>query len=1175
MALSEQGKPMRMCGTNAELAVDAERGSADAVTQGAGVSADARLESDAVSADGELEQPRGSNAPAGSDAERTFEDAVAGTLVTCSASDLRPSRLLLADAPSACTQLFFPGCSFLNASMPLVEAVFTLLREQGRVDGISLLCCGKILQYNDDAGGARAAFEADLLEAFAHSAIERIVAPCPNCVEALRALLASDVRTAHIEVVPLALELAQLGYRVDASIAARMLADDERTRGREPLFAVHDSCPDRATGEFARSVRVLLGEDLFKDPAHSGRRSFCCGSIPSAKGRFDQAEKLARRHGDEALAAGAPAIVTACMSCALMLSLGQRSVPAFHYLELLFDCRIDWDSVGWKPKVRFLLEDAAATCGESVACGEGVASEEQPPSEDGKRSNDASTAETTAARPRPFVGIGRAAARARSRACGREVRPTNCHFCGYCCAFNAVVENGRVVELAPDPTRYPYDERILAGCRRWRMNADVLDSPRRVNYPLKRAGERGDGAWERVTWDDALDDIARRLEALKTAHGPGTLASAIGGPHASFWPLHRFMSLFGSPNNMGIGQICWNPRIWMDAVTFGWTIEADIVEGLTECLFIWGTNPAQSDNSAFWRTIRSFSRTAGTLVVIDPRRTQVAALADIWLPVRPGTDCTLALGLIHVIVEEGLVDAEFVDEWCSGFDELAAHVAPHTPERVGAFCGVDPADIVAAARAFGEARAAALVSGRGVDQTGASVAPTHRAICCLRAVTGNVDRPGSCLMTEQSDFVPEVEFEMSDALTPGERALCLNTPYTPLQCFDGYDKVRALTEKLGRRLPMRYMTSASPDRVLAAMETGVPYPVRALIVNATNPLLTYADTNRVFKAFMNLDLIVVLEYYLTPTAAIADYVLPVAGAVERPIFQIHGGVANIGYGGPAAVDPYYERKTDYDVFRELGSRLGQADSWPDETLADAFARQLAPTGMSWEDYCAMGIYSQRPAYEKHRVRDARGRSAGFATTTGKIELASEILPQVGGTRLPEQAKCVRLCSPDLIVRAQEAGGAHLEMITGSRKQPYNASMYLDNPVFRRSSPYPLAEVSARTAERLGFAAGDAVQLETDFGRAVFRLGIAEMRDDLINVDYGWWHPEWEPGAPDFGGIWKSNVNCLTSCAMREPMIGTWAYNAIDCVITKAREPLSFEKPPARQRTDADKTKERA
>ncbi len=731
-----------------------------------------------------------------------------------------------------------------------------------------------------------------------------------------------------------------------------------------------------------------------------------------------------------------------------------------------------------------------------------------------------------------------------------EIRPTNCHFCGYCCAFLATVEDGRIVDLEPDPSRYPYDARILAGCRRWKMNLDVLDSPRRVNYPLRRVGERGSGKWERVSWDEALDDIASRLEQLRSQHGPGVLASAIGGPHASFWPLHRFMNLFGSPNNMGIGPICWNPRIWMDVVTFGWTVEASIVPGLTKTFFLWGTNPAQSDNSAFWQAIRGLRDEGIKLVVVDPRRTQCASLADIWLPVKPGTDCTLALGLAHVIIRDGLVDREFVDQWCHGFAELEEHVKPYTPEFVSQVCDVDAASVEAAARAFANGPTA-LVSGRGIDQVGQSVAPTHRALCILRAITGNVDKPGACSLNEASDFVSEVEFELAGRVGDLQRQLCLNEGVAPLQCYTGYDVVAEQSGKLERLLPQRYMTSALPHLVLGAMETGEPYPVRALVVNATNPLLTYADTNRVYHALKGLDLLVVLDYYITPTAALADYVLPVAGAMERPIFQIHGGVANIGYGGPAAVEPYYERKTDYDIFRELGMRLGQADEWPDESLTEAFATQLAPTNMSWEDYCVQGIYSMPTTFEKHLLPDRNGNPQGFATITGKVELASELLPHLGGDRLPVAGEPTTLCSPELIERLEAEGAAHIGMITGSRKQPYNASMYLDNPEFRRHYNEPVAEMSEATAHRLGLNAGDRVRLTTDYGTAEFLLAYARMRDDLVNVDYGWWFPEHGiPCEPDLGGIWESNVNTLTTCAPGEPLIGTWSYNAIDCMVQK-------------------------
>ncbi|MEG2557062.1 MAG: molybdopterin-dependent oxidoreductase [Raoultibacter sp.] len=727
----------------------------------------------------------------------------------------------------------------------------------------------------------------------------------------------------------------------------------------------------------------------------------------------------------------------------------------------------------------------------------------------------------------------------------RTIAHTNCHFCGYLCALQATVDQGRIVDIAPDPTRYPYDAALMRRCRRWPLNLAAIESPDRINYPLHRTGARGEGAWERITWDEALEGISDKLHELIAESGPETLATAIGGPHTSFWPLHRFMNLLGSPNNMGIGQICWNPRIWMDVVTFGWTLEADLDPVHTGALVMWGTNPAQSDNSAFWHSLVEFSKSDIPLVVIDPRYTQTAARADVWLAPRPATDCTLALGLINVIISEDIYDHAFVETWCHGFDELADQAAAYPPEKVAQVCGVPAADIVRVARIFATADAAVLISGRGIDQVGAAVAPTHRALACLRAITGNVDKPGACALTEASDFVSEVELEMSGSLSDTARSKCLNTSFTPLQSYAGYDRVRALTEKLGRTLPARYMTSAHPDLVLKAMMTGEPYPVRALIVQATNPLLTYADTHRVFEALSSLDLVVVLEYSMTPTAAMADYVLPAAGAMERPVLQAHGGVANIAYGGPAAVEPAFERRCDYDFFRALGLRFGQKQFWPQVTLEEAFAAALEPAAMTWEHFCQTGLYFRPPAFGKHEALDARGLPVGFATKTGKVELASELLDELGGQRVP--APIVRKVSVSPAIARK---GHVLTMITGARKQPYNASVFFDNADFRAKYPDPVAEMNAKTAEKLGLVEGDRVVVATDKGCARFILKIALMRDEMISVDYGWWFPENDPSTPESGGIWRSNVNVLTDCSLEaaEPMIGTWSYNAIECAV---------------------------
>ena len=499
-----------------------------------------------------------------------------------------------------------------------------------------------------------------------------------------------------------------------------------------------------------------------------------------------------------------------------------------------------------------------------------------------------------------------------------EIKKTNCHYCGYLCAFDATLEDGRVTKLTPDPTRYPYDASVAQRCVRWPLNLEKLyDDTTRVNYPLRRKGERGSGQWERISWDEALDEIASKLKQLVAEHGPWTVASAIGGPHAVYWPLHRFMTFIGSPNNMGIGPICWNPRIWMDTMTYGWSVECDFRPGLTQCLVLWGTNPAESDNSLFWRNIADYARSGGNLIVVDTRLSMTAARASIWLHPFPGTDTVLAYALARVIIEEDLYDHEFVEKWCYGFDEFKASAFERTLEEASEITKVSVEDIQTAARTYATNCPAGLLSGRGVDQIGPNTAPLHRVLASLRAITGNIDVPGGTLLNERPTFLSEMELEGSARLSQESREHGLNEPDCGIQSYRGFAKADARTAKLGRHLPMRYLTSPLPVRVWNAAVTGEPYKVSALIVDGANPLVTYADTRLVKAAFEAMDLIVDLEFVMTPTAQMSDYVLPAAAALEHPAFQAMGGVSDFCYGGPAACEPQFERREDYVILREL------------------------------------------------------------------------------------------------------------------------------------------------------------------------------------------------------------------------------------------------------------------
>lgn len=292
-----------------------------------------------------------------------FDDVLTASTVVCSYPQITATARPLDHELEPAQSVFFPGCSAINYALPLVGAVYDLLRGADAVQGISLLCCGKILEYEPDGVRVRAAFEQEMRDHVLRAGVSRIVAACPNCVLALRGLLAADPRTEGVEVVALPAVLADLGYRIDPAVAAKLVSACDGTDASQegqacpPVkFAVHDSCPDRATGEFAQGLRDLVGQDLVTEQEHNRSRSLCCGSLARAAGKYDQADKIAKLNGREALDAGADAIVTPCVSCAFQLSVAQDDLPVYHYLELLYDWRIDWRHADQWMKLRFLFD---------------------------------------------------------------------------------------------------------------------------------------------------------------------------------------------------------------------------------------------------------------------------------------------------------------------------------------------------------------------------------------------------------------------------------------------------------------------------------------------------------------------------------------------------------------------------------------------------------------------------------------------------------------------------------------------------------------------------------------------------------------------------------------------------------------------------------------------------
>jgi len=252
------------------------------------------------------------------------------------------------------------------------------------------------------------------------------------------------------------------------------------------------------------------------------------------------------------------------------------------------------------------------------------------------------------------------------------------------------------------------------------------------------------------------------------------------------------------------------------------------------------------------------------------------------------------------------------------------------------------------------------------------------------------------------------------------------------------------------------------------------------------------------------------------------------------VLQTNAGVANIAYGGTAALPPLFARRHNFYFWRDLGRRCGQQPYWPWETLEEALDEIFAPAGLNWEEFCRTGLYAPPRHYRKYRTQ-------GFATPSGKVELYSAILEEMGYDPLPAY-----------VPRNDGAEPYPLRLVTGVRCQPYYASELRQIAALRRRRPQPVAEMAAVTAGALGLADGDHVWIESPQGRIQQVLGLREMVPDTVSVEYGWWYPEQPLAEPSLGGVWQSNANVLTSAdvASCDPVLGQWSYRTLRCRVYK-------------------------
>lgn len=698
---------------------------------------------------------------------------------------------------------------------------------------------------------------------------------------------------------------------------------------------------------------------------------------------------------------------------------------------------------------------------------------------------------------------------------GEQIFKSVCRICHGGCGVLVHVKDGKVVSVKGDPTS-PMNKGWM--CVKGVMTPEIVNHPDRLTHPLRRKGERGSGEWEKISWDDALAEIAVKMKNIREESGPESIALGQGTGRHHYMHVVRFANALGTPNwyEPGLAQ-CFIPRITVSNLTYGGFVVGDYYGDVQpKCILFWGHNPLVSgpDGELAVSVKRALDKGCRTIAV-DPRRSETGKRCEQWLPVRPGTDAALALAMIHVIINENLYDKEFVDKWTTGFEELKERVATCTPQWAEGVTSVKAEDIILAARTYATNKPAILEWGLGIEQNPNSL-QTVRAIAILRALTGNIDVPGGDILGMN---------------------IIRSYPTLKDKLPEGMVKKRLGAEEYKLLGGWRaFMPSAHIPALYKAIREGEPYRIKGLLIFGNNPLATVANSREVYESLKKLDLLVVTDHFMTPTAAMADYVLPAAFWTE--VEQV------IGY--PLVVENMVmaqqktsqvgECRQDEWIMDELSKRLGLHGS--EETLLDVMNYQLEPLGMSFEELKEKGVVYPPHIYQKYEDK-------GFRTPSRKVELYCRTLERMGYDPLPyfKEPPESPFSNPEL------AKTFPYILTTGSRRAEFFHSEHRQIDSLRKRRPYPQVELHTDVAELHGINQGDWVIVSSPRGSIRMKALISDdISPMVVNVEHGWWFPE-RPG-PDYG-VFESNANVLTNNAPPyDPAFGSYQLRGLLCKVEK-------------------------
>ena len=673
------------------------------------------------------------------------------------------------------------------------------------------------------------------------------------------------------------------------------------------------------------------------------------------------------------------------------------------------------------------------------------------------------------------------------------------HDCPSCCSLEVTVADGRIAEVS-GTADHPFTQGII--CGKVREYAERVHSPLRVLTPLRRVGAKGEGRFERVSWDDALAEIARRWREIMARHGGEAIL-----PFSYAGSMGQVQFFAGHPLFHALGASRLDRTICVTTAYSGWRATLGEVTGNdseqmvgADLVVLWGVNAAYSTINVM--TLVKQARQRGAhVVVVDPYRTPTALQADEHLAVRPGTDGALALAVMHVLIADGLVNHDYIERATLGFEALAEHVKAWPPERVAPIVGLDAATIVAFARRYGASPRTFIRVGIGISRHD-NGGMTCRTLACLPALTGAYADPhGGALLSSGGAFAMDMRALERPDLMPTPRPRIINMI------------------QLGRALT---------DPALAP-------PVKALYVYSSNPAAVCPNQMLVLRGLARDDLFTVVhEQVMTDSAHYADLVLPATTSMEHADLYRSFGQFYFQY-ADRVIPPQGEARSNWDVFAALARAFGVATEHYARGHDAALGAALAG-GAPHVSAVTLDQLKREKSVRLALPRPYLPFAHGAPTPSGKVEFVSAALAAQGLPALPTWTPLTEgPARADLVTRFP------LQCIVPPNRFFLNSS-FSQSERLRRRQGTPTVMLAAEDALRRGIADGDPVRVESPRGAARFTARITDATRPGVAVIEGiWWH-RFHPGS--------HGVNVLTDDRVAD-MGGGPAFHSNLVEVTRA------------------------